>query len=207
MRARVPRSLAILCFYALSAFVTAPVNAQTTTGNRGDFSGTVNWSSGFINTAAGSTTVSVSSNGALQLAVAGINWGGGFTNGDQLLYNGGGSYMQFDFASPITGFGTQAWFNYSGGSIGFEEYLGNTLRGFWLFGTGAGGVGNNNQATFFGVLDSSGLDRVVMTSCASYQEFAINDVAINTTTTPEPATLALFATGLVGVFWRNRRRH
>ena len=191
------------------AFLTLaqPASAQTTTGNRADFSGNINWSSGFINTPAGSTTVSASSNGVLQLAVAGISWGGGFTDGDALLFDGGGSFMQFDFASAISGFGTQAWFNYFSGSVVFQEYLGSTLKGSWSYGTGAGGGGNNNQATFFGVLDNSGFDRVVMTGNApGFQEFAINDVAINATTTPEPASLALLGSGLVAVFGVARRR-
>ena len=200
------RTVALLSSVA-SLTLAQPASAQTTTGNRGDFSGNVNWSSGYINTPAGSTTVSASSNGVLQLAVAGISWGGGFTDGDALLFDGGGSFMQFDFAAAISGFGTQAWFNYYSGNILFQEYLGSTLKGSWSYGTGAGGGGNNNQATFFGVLESSGFDRVVMTGNApGFQEFAINDVAINATTAPEPASLALLGTGLLAVFGVARGR-
>lgn len=199
------RSIARLSV-ALLPLAAQSAKAQTVSTNRGDFNSTVNWGDGFIDAPAGTTTVSVLSNGTLQTGVVGVDWGGGFTDGDRILFNGGGSFMQFDFASPITGFGTQAWFNYFAGTITIRELLGGTLKGSWTYDTGAGS-GNKGQAAFFGVIDTAGFDRVVLTGNApGFSEFAINDLSLNATATPEPASLMLVGTGLLAILRSARRR-
>ena len=204
---RVP---AALLSSAVFLSLTQPVSAQTPTSNRADFACTMTWYTGTLtNRPACGTTVTVTSNSSPEYRTAGVAWGGGFTDGDGLLFGWGSKYYQFDFASAIGGFGTQEWFNYgTGGSIVFSTFLGGAAKGSWTYATGGGAAPNANQATFFGVLDDGGFDRVIIRAQRTGpEEFAINQVGINPTVVPEPASMMLLGTGLLGVFAVARRRN
>jgi PEP-CTERM motif len=215
-------TLAALAVAALMAAGSAYAQGVPV-ANRSDLSGpTIDWGvlgpegtnpGNPFTTSAGIGTVTGSTNGIFHRYDAASGWNGGFSPGDHLLYTSG-SNMTFDFSSPIFGFGTQTWYDIPpSGDVVFTEYLGLVQTGTFTYTTGGGNACNCNQATFFGIMDNSGFDRVVLQTLGSSGtfDFAINDVTleevnITPVTTPEPASLLLFGTGLTSLAGVIRRR-
>jgi hypothetical protein len=99
---------------------------------------------------------------------AGNGWGGGFGEGDRLIFATVGDSMTVEFDAPVEGAGMQIWRNFGGSTINVQidafDSGGALLGSFPGTPTGGGFAPNNNQATFVGVLsDRADIKRVVYT--------------------------------------------
>ena len=134
------------------------------------------------------------------------NYGAGLNpTTSSILTSNGDEWFRLTFASTVYGFGLDAYYNGLGPAT-TSFYNGSTLLGSVSF-NGAATIGFAGylatlsapitsvefQSTSGGVLNT-GIDNVM-----------IYDTAV-TTTAPEPASLALLATGLVGIVAVRRRR-
>ena len=134
---------------------------------------------------------------------AGLCWGGGFTDGDNILFGFRNTTYTFSFSQAISGFATQAWYNNGGGAVTINSFLGSNNTGTFNFTTGGGAAANANQASVIGVLDNNGFDKLVVNAGG---EFAVNQVTYDATTVPEPTSVALIALGLAGMGIAAHRR-
>jgi hypothetical protein len=211
---RIARSA--LLTLTLTATLPALALAQTQVTDRGDIAGgtTLTWDAvGAPSTPFTVGDITASTDGDFQRYTSGVNWFGGFASGDELLFANDGSQITFDFSSPITGFATQGWFNYTPtGSAQFfiDAYRGGSLLGSFMVAGSGGGVGG--PAPVLGFEDAAGFDRVVLRGVRTDQnptEFAVNQLTLGSgvaTVTPEPATLALLGTGLLALGMGGLRR-
>lgn len=122
--------------------------------------------------------------------------------------NGGGSLASITSATPFTFNGGyfMGWYNSTNGGYGGPITL--TVTGY----NGANMVGtqtlnlNSSTAQLY-TFDYANVDNVTFdTNVPSGNWYLADNLTFNTTTTPEPASLTLLATGLVGIVGAARRR-
>lgn len=136
--------------------------------------------------------------------IVGIDWDGGFTDGENLLFGFGNNVITLDFANTINAFGTQAWYNSAlGGNISLMAYFQGNLIGSFSQAVGGGASPNLNQAEVFAFTSSVGIDRVVLSGS---DEFAINQLGADVSVVPEPSTVALLSVGMLVLGGAERRR-
>jgi hypothetical protein len=225
MTNRIPRLLATV---ALGLAVASPALAQVGTTTRGDISGTtVDWStlggSGATVTSGtslgvGGRTMTVTTSTGLDMERRdqGSGWSGNFASGDRLLWTSGANGpMTFTFDQLVSGFGTNIQSNSFGAFSATITLFQGALQVGTFTAAGSSTSDSDGSAIFIGMLASdqgTQFDRVEL-GVTPGQDFAINGPVISTdgvtgTVTPEPMTLALLGSGLLGLggFQLRRRR-
>ena len=163
--------------------------------------------------------------GSMQRVDQGNGWNGNFDYGEALLWTGNSNFgaggglgpLVVEFlGSPVASFGMSIQADLYGpftAQIDVYDASFNYLTSFFINGTSNGN--SDGSAVFFGVGDLSGLNIgafVISTSSdptnnpAFENDFAIDAVTVGYTATPEPASLALMGSGLVGLAGAIRRK-
>jgi hypothetical protein len=144
------------------------------------------------------------------------SWNGNFDSGENLLYNGNGfgngpSPLTIAFASGVSSVGFEVQDNFYGAyTATLSVYNGANLL-FSVTGAGVAAPTADGSALFLGVGDLTGanITSIVITDVGvgGPNDFAIDAVSLTqASTVPEPGSLALLGTGLLGVAGAVRRK-
>jgi hypothetical protein len=136
-----------------------------------------------------------------EVLVQSTSWDGNFAPGANLLWTKGGGPLTLSFSRAVSGAGAQIQ------TDDFGDFTAEICSNVGCF--SENGVSNSNadnSAIYIGLLDTTpGITFITfqVTSCSeSCNDFAINQLSVTdgvTTTTPEPSSLLLFGTSLLGL--------
>jgi len=124
-------------------------------------------------------------------------WSGNFAPGDDLLYTNAHGPLTLTFGKGIFGAGAQIGSNgYGGFTAKICDNLGDCFTE-----NGIETKNADNSAIFIGLLDTSPGITSITFDLTGTNDFSINEVSLkdSVATTPEPSSLILFATSLLGL--------
>jgi hypothetical protein len=136
----------------------------------------------------------------------GDGWNGNFTPGDNLVWTDSQGPLTLAFSQGLNEVGTQIQQdNYGAFTAEIDAYNGVTLLGSFTE-NGNSNANGDGSAIDIGVMDLSGSNITSVTlSLTSSTNFAINQLDLNSATTPEPGTIMLLGSGLGLVGFARRR--
>lgn len=147
-------------------------------------------------------------------AQQGTNWFGNFAPGDNLVWTNfpgqGPLTLSFNAGLTTVGFQIQSDF-YGTFTAKIDSYNGNTLLGSFSE-NGVSNANGDNSAIYIGVLDQTGpnINKIVVSISGTSDngDFAINKMSLTKgqTGVPEPGSLLLLASGVLGLAGTMRRR-
>jgi hypothetical protein len=146
---------------------------------------------------------------------SGVIWNGNFTLGDHLVWandesTGGQAPLSLAFSQGLNEVGTQIQADYFGAfTAEIDAYNGATLLGSFTENGNSTSAGDGS-AIDIGVMDLSGSNITsvtlsMVTDSNDVRDLAINQLDLNSATTPEPGTIMLLGSGLGLVGFARRR--
>jgi hypothetical protein len=215
-----PLTIVVLCFATFASADSFTTYATRALQNPTD---AIDWSQlGTTFTVLGTPVAFTSFNGvtgsittptSIERRDQGNGWNGNFEFGETLIWTRGNipGDMTINFNQGVSSVGLQLQADFFGAYTGTMRVF---VGGIDAFDLTLPGVSNGNQdgsATFFGVGDLTGanITSIVLSSVdiSGGNNFAIDDITLTqATTVPEPGSLALLGTGLLGVVGVVRRK-
>jgi hypothetical protein len=225
-------TIAVLCFATFATADSFVVYSTRAAQNPSDFfdwstiasPGTIVTSPQLVNSFTGLNTASVGNiDGSSFLTMQeGFTWHGNFDYGESLIWTGNSGFgvggigpMAMKFSNPVGTVGFSISADFYGAFTATLAALnsgGTTLFTLTLPGVSDGS--ENGSALFMGLGDLTGPNiatiQFTVSSNAfppfSNNDFAIDDVSIGPKATPEPSSLLLLGSGLVGIVGVIRRK-
>jgi hypothetical protein len=135
----------------------------------------------------------------------GVSWNGAFASGDYANWNENTGALTLNFAQGYSQIGAQIMSDFWGA---YTAQICDANGCFTEDGTSSGN--GDNSAIYLGISSDTPINWITFSltnAVASPDDFAINAMTLDASPTPEPSSLLLFGSGLVGLAGALRRKY